>query len=237
MSDASSTTEKSIAERIDGDAGLKAKGRLLTIISLLFIAIMLTGASIEEANTFVFKVIVTNQSGIPALLLLSILFLTIRYYSYARPFHSELEKVWTGRLLKNSFYLRADYHTGEPEGLIFNIQPDGFGLGDPSFGYQNNDHHNFDYHRGWFLCRYIDYYWYRDNYEGDTRISLFKTLSFSDYLYALKLEVKYRVESLVKDREYLDILGPYFIALLALVSFFFRSDMQHLVNSLISVSG
>lgn len=160
------TTKNSVAELIDNSAGLKAKGKLLTITSLVFIAIMLTDMQIQEVNSFVFRITIENMSSVPAILLVSILFLTIRYYGYAQPFHAELEQIWIERLLKNPFYLNQNYYSDEPEGVIYDLQPDEFGLGDPSFGYNTKEFNSFSYYRGWLFCRYINYEWYREKSEG-----------------------------------------------------------------------
>ena len=78
MSD--NTPEKlTLKQQIDGDEQLQKLGRKLSILSLLFMGVMLTGATIEEANTFVFKVKVTTQEAIPAMFLLSVLYLLFRY--------------------------------------------------------------------------------------------------------------------------------------------------------------
>ncbi|WP_421910452.1 hypothetical protein [Marinobacter sp.] len=233
-----SDSRSCIKSRIDNDSGLKKKGWQLTIISLLFTTIMLTGATVEDANTFIFKVVITNQSGLPAILMLSIIFLTVRYYSYARPYHQEIQKLWTDRLLRHPFYFSCNPHTDDLSGVVYKLQPNGFGLGDPGFGYQNNDSHDWSYSHSLFLSRHLKYKWNRDELPVDheERVSLFKNLSFREYLLVLKLEAKYQFESFFIDRECLDILTPYLITIFGLGSFFFRTDIQNLINSLMDIS-
>lgn len=227
-----------ISARLDRDTGLKAKGRLLSITSLLFIGIMLTGAKIEEANTFIFKVTVSNQAGIPSLLFLSIIFITIRHYSYAKPYHDELQNKWTKRLLDNPFFLSYDDQSDDLNGLVYEIQPSGFGLGDPEFGYNNNDSHSYGYSWGPPFSRSIYYSWYIESYgaDVDAKKSIVKSAGLLNYFKAIRLEIKYQAQSLITDREYLDIFGPYLIAILAVVSFIFRSDMQSFVSMLMDIS-
>jgi len=61
-------------ESIDCDAGLQSKRKLLVMACSIFLAINLTGATIEEANTFLFKVKFENHSGLNTLFLASIFF-------------------------------------------------------------------------------------------------------------------------------------------------------------------
>ncbi len=63
---------------IDRDEGLKAKRKLLIVASCILLALSFSGATIDEANTFIFKIKFTNQNGLGILLVLSIVFLMIR---------------------------------------------------------------------------------------------------------------------------------------------------------------
>ena len=72
-----------LKKRIDSDTGLRAKRKYLTIVALLMLGIQFSGAKLEEANTFILKFSFSHQNGIAFLLLMSILFLLVRYYNYA----------------------------------------------------------------------------------------------------------------------------------------------------------
>ena len=232
MSNTYQKDNPSVTERIDNDSGLKSKARLLSITSLLFIGIMITGAQIEEANTFIFKITISNQSGLPALLLLSIFFLLVRYYSYATKYHTELNTIWTKKLLRHPMFFDIEEHSDEVGGLVPNLQPEKFGLGDPGFGHENYEEHYWKYHIGWFFTRYIDYHWQDQYHETHNRVNLYQSIGLRKYLTVLKLEFKYRFDCIIANREYLDIYGPYFIAYLAILSFVFREEAHSAINIL-----
>ncbi|WP_429112088.1 hypothetical protein [Aeromonas veronii] len=92
----------SYRKRIDEDAGLQSKRKLLVLLSVLMLAIDFTGATFKEANTFIFKIEFENQSGLNVFLLLSVVYLLIRYYAYAHSYHEELYNLWSGRMLEDT---------------------------------------------------------------------------------------------------------------------------------------
>lgn len=73
--------------KLDTDEDLQGKRKLLVELSILMLAINFTGAVFKEANTFIFKIEFTNQSGLSYFFLLAILFLLIRYFAYAHHYH------------------------------------------------------------------------------------------------------------------------------------------------------
>jgi hypothetical protein len=79
---------------IDDDKGLSMKKRWVTITAMLILAINLSSAQLVEANTFIFKISFGNPSGLLYLLVISLIFLTIRYYSYAMEYQQRLKKLW-----------------------------------------------------------------------------------------------------------------------------------------------
>ena len=62
-----------LTQAIDNDAGLQSKRKLLTVASLILLALSFSGATIDEANTFIFKIKFANQNGLGILLVLSIM--------------------------------------------------------------------------------------------------------------------------------------------------------------------
>jgi len=95
---------------IDLDEGLKAKRKLLTVTSIILLALSFTGAQVQEANTFILKLKFANQNGLGILFVLSILFLMVRYYNYAKPYHDKLYERWTNRLFaRPHFYSRCPH--------------------------------------------------------------------------------------------------------------------------------
>lgn len=92
-------------ERLDSNTGLVSKRRILVTLSLLLLAIQFTGAVFKEANTFIFKIEFINQSGLSVFLLLAVVILMVRYYSYAHEYHQELFKLMAERMMSNIKYL------------------------------------------------------------------------------------------------------------------------------------
>lgn len=219
--------KRDIKEQIDNDAGLASKRKFLTAVSLIFLVIQLTGAQVTEANTFILKVVFTNQAGLAWFLLMVIGFLLIRYYSYAREYHDQLYQLWSKRMLSEnySFY---DQHQMESYGLIADLCPEHL-----NFERVHDDKHfswNYRYLSLFPIRRYIVYEWSDENDEYMEKVSLWKKLSLLDYLKILFKELIYRLESIFAYRENLDILGPYLIGTLAICSYFFNEEVMQLVR-------
>ncbi len=214
------TTEKDelkkLRKDIDKDQGLASKRRLLIIVSMLMLALQMTGAKIEEANTFIFKITFTNQAGLSTLLLCTIFFLMIRYYNYAKDYHDRLYTLWTDRLTDDDFYCFYidDIHDGEPEGLISRIIPNNIKHNPLTHDDKHKDFFNYqhNYHSGIFQ-RYVQFTTSIKGYEDSPRIHKEKRM-------VLWLDIKYRYSRFFTHRENLDIHAPYWIATLALISHF-----------------
>lgn len=224
-------------QQIDGDEQLQKLGRKLSILSLLFMGVMLTGATIEEANTFVFKVNVTTQEAIPAMFLLSVLYLLFRYYTYARPYQKEIDQAWNQRLNATLFYIYEDPEDGQRYGRAVDLQPNGIHLDSPD----PNDweYVQIQYHYSGIFLRSAKYTNYVPEHHDEAEpnlVPLWKKVSIKEYLWFLKTEAKYQLGSFVEDKERLDLWGPYLIAALAILSFFFRSDFQQLVKTLVALA-
>lgn len=92
---------ESFSSQFDGDEKLASKGKLLITSSLILFALEVTGTTIKEANTFLFKIDFTNQHGVTYLLISAILYLSIRYFNYAQPYHHELFLLWSSRMMSD----------------------------------------------------------------------------------------------------------------------------------------
>lgn len=217
----------SIAEQIDRDEGLRAKRNLLSITSLILLAVSFSGAKVEEANTFILKISFENQQGIPVFLVVAIMFLLLRYYNYACKYHNLLYKLWADRLVKNPYFFYSCYHSDEVSGLVIDIKPEGF--------IDGADRYN--PHVSWgssFKCqlpfvRKIAY-WKRDEhdeYHAEVRVG------WKNYRKVLWLEARYQFGGLLKDREHLDIIAPYILGVTAILSYGFNSYFQWVINVLI----
>jgi hypothetical protein len=216
--------ELTITEQIDIDEGLKTKRKLLTVTSLILLALSFSGANVEEANTFILKLKFDNQNGIAILLVLAIIFLIIRYLNYAKPYHEMLFNEWTGRMLRNNYFSCADYHDNELYGLAIDMIPEGIDLNSVQHG---GDRFDFHYKCSWFK-RSLVYSW-TDQYDYHRQEV---NVGWRNYFKVISLETKYQFGSFINHRENLDIMGPYFLGVLAISSYFFHEELQLVLNAL-----
>lgn len=219
--------EDNIKKLIDNDDGLKSKRKMLTITSIILLAIQFSGAEVIEANTFVLKLSFEHQKGVALLLLLAVIFLLIRYFNYARPYHVKLYKIWTSRMLHRDFFIYQHPYSEDIDGLIMDIIPKEMNI-DP-IHYDERYGWDYEYHCRWFLRRYIDYSWNDEHGDHSKLVSLFKKTSTWDYLKILKYEATYRITGFFTHRENLDIVGPYILGASAITSYVFSEKFNLLM--------
>ncbi len=225
-----------LKQQIDSDEQLQKLGRRLSILSLMFLGVMLTGATIEEANTFVFKVKVTTQEAIPVMFLLSVLYLLFRYYTYARPYHKKIEEIWWKRFSSDVLYVqRLQDGSDEIIGLVYDLEP--------GFASENFEAQSTILRRGIF-DRIIEYrYTYNppnselfDPPDEVIAVSIGGSAGLRKYFSIYFKETKYQLRSYIEDKERLDLWGPYLIVSLAILSFFYQPEFQQLVKMLVGLS-
>jgi len=203
---------------IDDDEGLQSKKKILSILSILLIAINFTGAKFQEANTFIFKIEFTNQDGLSHLLLLSVVFSLIRYFSHAHVYHEELRALWCARLLKDKLKVLygPDYSCSDCRGFLapaidvcIDDEP---GVKDSSYVITG------------LFQREIQYpSVYRDEDGRNETTDVIKLTKFNDkwkrkdFFKLLLIENKYQFSGIIKYRENLDLLGPYVLGVSALL--------------------
>jgi hypothetical protein len=220
----------SITEQIDNDDGLKSKRKMLIIVSLITLALTFADAKIEEVNTFIFKLSFGNNGGITFLLVCSIVVLLVRYFTYARPYHEKIYRLWSGRMLQEPFFFHYNKFNGDYSGLIIKSSSDQryffekF-ITDPELTVE------WEYESSFFFKRKISYRVgdKHDNYPVSVPIA------WKNYPKTLLLELKYRFESYFIYRENLDIYAPYLIGLTAIFSYFFVDKLQSLLILLTAV--
>jgi hypothetical protein len=222
-----------LIQRIDADEGLKAKRKLLTVVSLILLAIAFSGAKVVEANTFIMKITFTNQNGISYLLLLSIAFLMIRYYNYARPYHDELYNAWTKRMCEKTLYVNHAVDDHYIPGLMTHLSPDELcyeSCKRSSYGFW---HYSYAYK--WLILREIKFFWSNDGESHNQEVvSLLSKTSPWDYFKLLVLESKYQMTSFFTHRENLDILSPYLLGCFSILSFIFNKEIIEILKGLTS---
>ncbi|MBA6336664.1 hypothetical protein H4J57_05550 [Colwellia sp. BRX8-7] len=244
--------EKSLTltQRIDADEGLKAKRKLLTVVSLILLAIAFSGAKVVEANTFIMKISFTNQNGIAYLLLLSIAFLMIRYYNYARPYHDELYEAWTQRMLNDDYFHRYHEEAGESDGLIHDLYPNSLEV---DIYQQSCSGTKTKYSCSHLFGRHIEYTWMSgvgSGYENWATVNLMRIKSeetkkedkkvtknrvnLKPYFKILSYELRYRTTRFLTHRENLDIIAPYLLGCFSILCFIFSKEIIELLKGFTS---
>lgn len=213
-----------ITDLIDGDEGLKSKRKLLTITSLVLLALTFSGAKVEEANTFILKLKFENQNGIAILLVLAIVFLLIRYYNYAKPYHERLYSEWTNRMMEHRYFYSFKHENDEFNGLVMNVAPKMI-----SFEAVQHDGLTFSYRYNCSLFKRSFIYNISDangDYEDEVSVG------WKNYLNVIFYEARYRTERYFSYRENLDVLAPYALGIVAISSYFFHAELQLMLNFL-----
>lgn len=205
-------------ESMDSDKAFQSKRKALVFISLLLLALVVSGAQIKEANTFIFKIEFSNHEGLRYLLVASVMVCMLRYYSYSERYRDQLFKIWCGRLLADRNVYYVDEESGEVSGLLgkrvrgcsseYNVESPKYyksGFLKRSVGLPASEMH--DYYGQVYFTKYISLNEYSGNWTSQ------------DFRRLLLEEFKYRVEAWVKYRETLDLASPYMLATASLVSF------------------
>ncbi|MBU0910920.1 MAG: hypothetical protein KKF22_00095 [Gammaproteobacteria bacterium] len=218
---------------IDKDIGFQSIRTKLVVICLIFIALNLSGATLEEVNTFIFKININNHIGLSYFFLGVISFLFIRYYAYAYQYRVQLDKLWINRFINDYKIYNASFTQKHMSGLLskalnFDIE-DEPGLEFP------------EYERDGFYKRSLTYLRYSRDENGNddsyiARISLTdftntKSWKLQNYLQMRKYELMYSIEAKFRYREYLDIFTPYLISAGALISFIFCDEIIEFMNT------
>jgi hypothetical protein len=209
-----------LSQKIEADTGLAKSRKYLMFVSLLLLALTFSGAKIAEANTFLFKLTFTNSEGIIDLLLLSIAFLVVRYYSNASKYHKAIYDDWTSRLLKEEYFYSICEHSDGQSGYMVEIAPKYAGYNDESFRYED-EHKSIKvtFHANWFINAQFQYDLFdRHGHMQDQKVYLFKFSMFFASLKALWLVLNYWTDAQVRYRESLDIFAPYLIFFITTLS-------------------
>ena len=215
-----------IRKAIDADEGLRSKRKMLVVISLLLIGMSVTGATITEVNTLIFKVTFKNQAGLSYLLVVAVFFLSLRYYSYAKPYQDQLLGFWSSKMLKNDHFAWTDHESGPPDydvsGWVYDPAPKGYMSDVDAYAQHENPeifYKSHAYKPGLFPA--FTYSW-TDGYQdlADT-IYLWhnKKMPWWACLIVMRYEIQYQGASWLTHRENLDIISPYLLASTAVVSF------------------
>lgn len=206
--------------KIEADIGLARSRKYLMFVSLILLALTFSGAKIAEANTFLFKLTFTNSEGIIDLLLLSIGFLVIRYYSNAAKYHKAIYDDWTSRLLKQEYFYSVCEHSDGETGYLVDIAPQYAGYNDESFRHDEDCLSvKVKFHANWFINAQFQYDLFsRHGHMQDKKVYLFKFSMFFASIKALWLVLNQWFDAQVRYSESLDIFAPYLIFFITTLS-------------------
>lgn len=214
------TDKATIKERIDADEGLKSKRLWLTTVSVLVIALSFAGIKITGVNTLIFTLEIENKDGIGLLLFLSVIFLMIRYFSYAKKYHDDLTELWKKDLMNDHEIANFDYEGREAFGLAYKKAPEWFHT-ELDLARQENISQHVSYLCAFPFRRYFVYssYYEDHDHEREEPVSILSALGFRDYIKILGKELRYQSLSFIKYPEFLDIYAPYMIGITAVITY------------------
>lgn len=212
-------TDKKLRDVLDDDVNYNRVRNKLIIISCVFLTINVAGIKIEEINTLIFKLSISNINSFSMLMAIAIIFLCARYYAYSEVYRKKISDIWIDRLLNDRrvfIYYRADsqsdeYNSGLLSYAIRDWPGDEPGAASPR------------YKIGWGYKRYISYDLNQiDDYHNSTEIPLYEFTTewtWKKLSVLLWYEAKYQVECVIGTREFLDIYSPYLVASGAIISY------------------
>lgn len=212
-------TDKKLRDELDEDENYNRVRNKLMILSCVFLTINVAGIKIEEINTFIFKLSITNINSFSMMMAMAVIFLCARYYAYSEVYRKKISEIWINRLLSDRRvfkYCPADsqseeYNSGLLSYAISDWPGDEPGAASPR------------YKIGWGYKRYISYDLNEiDEHDNSAEIPLYKfttSWTWKKLLLLFKYEAKYQVECLIGTREFLDIYSPYLVASSAIIAY------------------
>ncbi|MFL9706255.1 hypothetical protein [Aeromonas veronii] len=225
-----STTK--LIDNMKEDSDLNTKRKLLVIVSILLMAMSVSGATLLEANTFIFKAGFANSKGLGYLLFLGVITLTIRYYSAAYQYHAQLYEMWANDMVRDYdvFGYLYDDHWFSPCGLLSNISMFSKGFAESHDEDENmRNKFVFKYEVSGVFRRTVSYTCDYGEHLSIERVSLntFKDgWKFTHLVQLLKIELRFQSAAFFRRTEHLEIILPYIISVLSLLSFIFKSSIQ-----------
>ena len=210
----------------DNDKGLQTVRKLLITVCMTFLALNLTGASIEEANTFIFKIKFSNYKGLSYLLASTIVFLTIRYYSFAQPYHKIINDYWIARLMADRNFFDYNKYSKSVSGLLGDVLDQ---WGEEYPGLEESRYKSTGFFRRHIEFDTVEVY---EDEQGRKEHSLeiiekklyeySKNWTPTKYFIVLLFEFRYQINALFKHRENLDLFAPYILSTVTIFTFLFK---------------
>lgn len=207
---------------IDEDKGFKSQRNIITYISLVILAINFSGATIKEANTFLFNIVFSHAQGLMVLLSAALAFSLIRYLNYSHKYAMVLSSFWKERFLNDYRIQHFDNETYEVGGLfggIISSARDHHFQDQEKWGETTSASESYITHINPFKRVYkSEWSIIKKNESSSTYFPVFKYLGFWNFLKVWQIETSYRLNALVYHRESLDIFAPMFLAAFAYLS-------------------
>ncbi len=204
--------------RLHENVQLASKKKALLFVSLLLIGIEFTGLKITEVNTFFVKMELGRQTGLVEFLLLIEMYLIVRYYNYAKPYQDQIYGMWTKNLLSHNHFTNVCPYSDDATGLTVSMAPE-FYIRHLELCRQNSHAScsvsyvlSFPFSRRLQFCTS-----YEHEQKLDVSIFLSKGGGFRAWCVALFLEARYQVDSWINSSHFLDVYGPYFVAVFSVV--------------------
>ncbi|WP_162626375.1 hypothetical protein [Aeromonas salmonicida] len=111
-------TDKKLRDELDEDENYNRVRNKLTIVSCVFLTINVAGIKIEEINTFIFKLSISNINNFSILMAIAVIFLCARYYAYSEVYRKKISNIWIKKLLSDSRVFK--FHDTEYQNDVYN---------------------------------------------------------------------------------------------------------------------
>lgn len=218
------------------DVDFCAKRKYLYLGSIVFIAINVCNLSFVEVNAYAFKISFDKSGGLDWLLLLMMPLLIIRYYAAAYQYYVQLIDIWPVEMMQDRSvfcYIYDEnqnwFYTG---GLLSKIRVFSEGFSESCDEEENN--------RRKFVLKYeVTGVFRRAVSYSDDDYGLYEKVSLNafrdgwgvlDFFKIIKFECKHQAATIFRRTEYLDVVLPYFVSGISLISFFYKSNIQDLFS-------
>jgi len=208
---------------LDDDKGLKSKRQLVTYLSLVILAINLSGATIKEANTFLFKIEFIKPEGLNVFLSFALLFCVIRYFNYSYKYSVLLSKFWKSRFMSDHRVLFFDGYNDSYDGILAPVVNRNF-----SSHYERLQNGEIEDLKNRYVTSLIPFNkvlrtsWTCNQRaeEEQESLSIRKEINIWKLFELITREYPYRLNALFCHRESLDLRAPFLLAALAYISIF-----------------
>lgn len=206
---------KTLKEKISEDTALASCKKVLVIIAMLLLALTFSGAKITEANTFIFKLTFSKPGGLSDLLLLSMGFLLLKYYSLSHDYLKLYQQSWAKEAIKDPFFFLHNQYADEVSGFLVTRLETYYDFND-RIGNRYEDTIIYSLIPNLFLNAKL-YIVLSDNEHGDTcaiEIPLCDFKNIKMYPKAVYKIFYFWLHNLFREREYLDLYSPILISFL-----------------------